>query len=581
MSKTMILHHTNTIKTHSSNYTKSTRSSCPTRWTSSRPGPLPHLFYQRHLAAKNLNKQNSTLSANARARAKKLRNHYNTKLKLSKHARKEFVNKTDQNNHISGYTLTQITRVKFSKVSKTEDKGKSDPKSTNQTGILGHESVQVSPQANNSVRYTRNNPFRKTDQKRVKNSIKDIIPGATLTPGNQKEALEEEKSKDKNRITKTIRENNTVSFGNTNPIKINSTYRVNTETNLGPDMSDKKWELELSGEVPQEIFEAPGTQNCPQETKIIETEGPLDLSVNKSQDSDAKNLPLEQEKIDESGQTLNKEEEVKFKCLPKYGCDFSTTSDEAYMEHFQTVHQEQCPNAEPLDAVLAQNPDSRPQPVTPSCEVVVKEQKSRKNLPTKGTGLDWSPTIYDRGTGDANDKDVDDICRSIEVTGIEDPPNPKPTTSEEKRSSGGDAFGKTVKDPDPIEPESKSPETTTLKMDKKAPNPPPGLKNPTRKQKSDAKKSANEKKSKKIKTGYKTSPIPTGSKVMPKWGNKPPTKAEIKSYPEPKNSPADTTRDTPVVVSNSKPLVGKGTQRRKNHRKQKLKTSHKKARKMC
>ena len=41
------------------------------------------------------------------------------------------------------------------------------------------------------------------------------------------------------------------------------------------------------------------------------------------------------------------EKDYKFKCLPKYSCDFSTTSDEVYMEHFQTVHlhQEKYPKA--------------------------------------------------------------------------------------------------------------------------------------------------------------------------------------------------------------------------------------------
>ena len=82
-------------------------------------------------------------------------------------------------------------------------------------------------------------------------------------------------------------------------------------------MSDKKWDLEPQGEVPQVIFAAPRTENCPQDTKITETEGPLDLSVNKSQDSEAKDSPPAQEKIDEGGQPSSKKD-VKLKCLPKY-----------------------------------------------------------------------------------------------------------------------------------------------------------------------------------------------------------------------------------------------------------------------
>ena len=245
------------------------------------------------------------------------------------------------------------------------------------------------------------------------------------------------------------------------------------------------------------------------------------------------------------------------------------------MEHFQTVHRKRDPIAEPSDAALAQNPDTRPQTVTPSCAfvvrepsdaalaqnsdtrpqpvtlscaVVVREQKSRKNPPTKGTSLVWCPTIYEQGKSDANDQDVDDICRSIEVTGIEDSPNLKPTTSKGIDVCGGDEVSK-IRDPGLEDLEPKGPETTTLKVDKMAPNsPPPGPKNQnqTRRQKSDKEKLENDKKPKKVKTEKnKPTPIPL-SPAIPKWGIKPPTKTQIKANPEPKNPLAATTREVQV-----------------------------------
>ena len=43
------------------------------------------------------------------------------------------------------------------------------------------------------------------------------------------------------------------------------------------------------------------------------------------------------------------ENDIKFKCLPKYSCNFSTASEAEYVEHFQSVHQDNDPTTNAPD----------------------------------------------------------------------------------------------------------------------------------------------------------------------------------------------------------------------------------------